>query len=68
MIGPLAAYPVTQLGFVVSDLDEAMTAFGGTWQRPEIPPDAFQDIVYRGGRRCSTTWSRSATEVRPSSS
>ena len=49
MIGPLAAYPVTQLGFVVSDLDEAMTAFGGTWQRPEIPPDAFQDIVYRGG-------------------
>ena len=49
MIGPLAAYPVTQLGFVVSDLDEAMNAFGGAWQRPEIPPDAFQDIVYRGG-------------------
>jgi hypothetical protein len=49
MIGPLAAYPVTQLGFVVPDLDEAVRAFGGTWQRPEIPPDTFQDVVYRGG-------------------
>jgi glyoxalase/bleomycin resistance protein/dioxygenase superfamily protein len=49
VIGPLAGYPVTQLGFVVADLDGAIGAFGGTWQRPEIPAEAFEDIVYRGG-------------------
>jgi hypothetical protein len=49
VIGPLAGYPVTQLGYVVPDLDAAIEAFGGAWQRPVIPPEAFQDLVYRGG-------------------
>ena len=59
MIGPLAAYPVTQLGFVVPDLDEAMRV---RWHvaAPGDPAGCVPDIVYRGGR-CSTTSSRSAT-------
>lgn len=49
MIGPLAGYPVTQLGFVVGDLRAAMTAFGGDWLHLEARPDVYADLTYHRG-------------------
>lgn len=49
MIGPLAGHPVTQLGFVVSDLDAAMRAFGGDWLHLEARPDIYSDVTYHRG-------------------
>jgi hypothetical protein len=49
VIGPLAGRPVTQLGFVVRDLEAAMAELGGEWLHLQARPDVYADVTYHRG-------------------
>ena len=40
---------MTQIGFVVADLEKALVSFGGAWSRFEVLPDLFADVTYHRG-------------------